>query len=101
MECSMHYRADVSKHDPSPIIISKYLSEPGPTRLSSNTQVHITDMHSPPHDPHPASYPQCDRRVCDHDHHCCWTRWLLVCAGLPPSPLPSPRCKSFCSVCNH
>ena len=32
MECSMHYRADVSEPDPSPIIISKYLSEPGPTR---------------------------------------------------------------------
>ena len=28
----MHYRADVSEPDPSPIIISKYLSEPGPTR---------------------------------------------------------------------
>ena len=32
MECSMHYRGDVSEPDPSPIIISKYLSEPGPTR---------------------------------------------------------------------
>ena len=29
----MHYRdRDVSEPDPSPIIISKYLSEPGPTR---------------------------------------------------------------------
>ena len=28
----MHYRADVSEPDPSPIIISNYLSEPGPTR---------------------------------------------------------------------
>ena len=27
----MHYRADVSEPDPSPIILSKYLSEPGPS----------------------------------------------------------------------
>ena len=30
MECSMPYRADVSEPDPSPSIISKYLSVPDP-----------------------------------------------------------------------
>ena len=31
MERSMPYGTDVSEPDPSPSIISKYLSEPGPT----------------------------------------------------------------------
>ena len=60
-------------------------------------------MHSPPHDPHPtpspASYPQGDRRVCDHsriwllDQIAACLRWLT---SIPPPP---PRCKScFCHV---